>query len=109
MFEQARALEQAGKRTQALALYERLLAARPNDAAVLTRLAFNHLNRGDNARARDFAARAAALDARSSEAWIVLGAARDALGERTAAREAYKSCVELGHGDYVTECRRMVR
>jgi Flp pilus assembly protein TadD len=72
-------------------------------------LAFNHLNRGDNARARDFAARAAALDARSSEAWIVLGAARDALGERTAAREAYKSCVELGHGDYVTECRRMVR
>ena len=106
---EGRALEQAGKRTQAMELYDRALAITPNDPALLSRMAFNHLNRGDNKSAEDFAARAAAVDPTSSEAWIVLGAARDGQGNRTGGREAYKSCVELGRGDYVEECRRMLR
>jgi Flp pilus assembly protein TadD len=72
-------------------------------------MAFNHLNRGDNQSAEDFASRAAAVDPTSSEAWIVLGAARDGQGNRTGGRDAYKSCVDHGQGDYVEECRRMLR
>lgn len=106
---EGRALEQEGKRAQAMAFYERALSITPNDAALLSRMAFNHLNRGDNKSAEDFAARAAAVDPTSSEAWIVLGAARDGLGNRAGARDAYKRCVELAKGEYVEECRRMVR
>jgi CheY-like chemotaxis protein len=106
---EGRALERAGKRAEALALYEKALVSAPNDPALLARMAFNHLNRGDNQRAADFAQRAAAVDPQSSEAWIVLGAALDGLGNRPGARDAYKRCVELGKGEYVEECRRMVR
>jgi hypothetical protein len=106
---EGKALEQEGKRAQAMAFYDRALSITPNDAALLSRMAFNHLNRGDNKSAEDFAGRAAAVDPTSSEAWIVLGAARDGLGNRAGAREAYKRCVELARGQYVEECRRMVR
>jgi len=106
---EGRALEQEGKRVQAMAFYERALSITPNDSALLSRMAFNLLNRGDNQSAEDFAARAAAVDPTSSEAWIVLGAARDGLGNRAGARDAYKRCVEVGKGEYVEECRRMVR
>jgi Tfp pilus assembly protein PilF len=74
---------------------------------VLSHLAFGYLNRGDNQQAADFAARAVAIDPTSSEGWIVLGAARDALGDGKSARDAYRKCVELGQGDYVQECRRV--
>jgi DNA-binding response OmpR family regulator len=106
---EGRSLEQEGKRVQAMAFYERALSITPNDSALLSRMAFNLLNRGDNQSAEDFAARAAAVDPTSSEAWIVLGAARDGLGNRAGAREAYKRCIEVGKGEYVEECRRMVR
>jgi len=106
---EGRALEQEGKRVQAMAFYERALSITPNDSGLLSRMAFNLLNRGDNQSAEDFAARAAAVDPMSSEAWIVLGAARDGLGNRAGARDAYKRCVEVGKGEYVEECRRMVR
>jgi DNA-binding response OmpR family regulator/Flp pilus assembly protein TadD len=106
---EGRALEQEGKRVQAMAFYERALSITPNDSALLSRMAFNLLNRGDNQSAEDFAARAAAVDPTSSEAWIVLGAARDGLGNRAGARDAYKRCLEVGKGEYVEECRRMVR
>jgi cytochrome c-type biogenesis protein CcmH/NrfG len=45
----------------------------------------------------------------SSEGWIVLGAAKQALGDPHAAREAYRRCAEVGTGVYVEECRRMAR
>ena len=57
----------------------------------------------------DYASRAVAVDPKSSEGWIVLGAARHALRNREGAREAYRKCVEFGEGQYVRECRRMVR
>ena len=107
--EQARALEAQGKTTDALALYEQAVATMPNDSTVLGRLAFGYLNRGRNAEAADYAARAVAVDPRNSEGWIVLGAAQHELGDRKAAREAYRNCVEQGVGEYVAECRRMVR
>lgn len=109
MLANGRALERAGKRDEALKLYERALAVAPNDPALLARMAFNHLNRGDNKNAEEYAARATAVDPTSSEAWIVLGAARDGLANRAGAREAYKRCVDIGRGEYVAECKRMIR
>jgi cytochrome c-type biogenesis protein CcmH/NrfG len=104
---EAKALEQQGKPQAALKLYERAAQLDPNSSPVLSHLAFGYLNRGDNQQAADFAARAVAIDPTSSEGWIVLGAARDALGDGKAARDAYRKCVELGQGDYVQECRRV--
>ena len=72
-------------------------------------MAFDYLNKGRNAQAADYAARAVESNPRNSEGWIVLGAAKHELGDRKAAREAYKQCVEQGVGEYVAECRRMLR
>ncbi|MEY4581337.1 MAG: hypothetical protein RL701_6040 [Pseudomonadota bacterium] len=105
----AEQLKQQGKEKQAMALYEHAVAQTPNDSVLLSRLAFMHLNRGHNTEAVTFAARATQADPSNSEGWIVLGAARDALGDRKAAKEAYRSCADQGRGSYVTECKRMLR
>jgi len=76
---------------------------------LLSRLAFLYLNQGDNAKAATLAEHAAKADETNSEAWIVLGAAQFQLGERQAAKEAYRSCADKGKGQYVVECRRMLR
>jgi tetratricopeptide (TPR) repeat protein len=107
--EQARALEQQGKPKQAIALYEQAVALDPTAPRVLSRLAFSYLNRGQNQQASEYAARALAVDPTSSEGWIVLGAARHALGDPHGARDAYRKCVEIGRGAYVEECRRVAR
>ena len=109
LLEQARALEQQGKPRQAIELYEQAAALQPNVPEVLSRLAFNYLNRGQNQQASEYAARALAVDPTSSEGWIVLGAARHALGDAHGARDAYRKCVEVGRGAYVEECRRVAR
>jgi CheY-like chemotaxis protein len=109
LVEQARAFEQQGKPRQAIELYEQAVVLDPNAPEVLSRLAFNHLNRGQNQQASDYAARAVAVDPTSSEGWIVLGAARHALGDAHGARDAYRKCVEVGRGSYVDECRRVAR
>jgi CheY-like chemotaxis protein len=109
LVEQARAFEQQGKPRQAMELYEQAIVLDPNAPDVLSRLAFNHLNRGQNQQASDYAARAVAVDPTSSEGWIVLGAARHALGDPHGARDAYRKCVEVGRGSYVEECKRVAR
>ena len=95
--------------SEAVSLYEEAVQLNPNGSDVLSKLAFHYLNRGKSERAREFASRAVAVDPASSEGWIVLGAARHALKDRDGAREAYRNCVKLGKGQYVQECRRMVR
>lgn len=109
VLERARKLEEQGKTRQALALYEAAAARLPKNSTVLSRLAFGYLNGARNSDALAYAARAIELDPSNSEGWIVLGAAQDALGDRKAAREAYRKCAELGRGTYVAECKRMVR
>ena len=109
MLDEARALEKKNKRAEAVSIYERAVQLNPNGSDVLSKLAFHYLNRGKSERAREFAARAVAVEPANSEGWIVLGAARHALKDRDGAREAYKNCVKLGKGQYVQECRRMVR
>ncbi|MFI5307343.1 MAG: hypothetical protein ACHQ53_08325 [Polyangiales bacterium] len=84
----------------------------PRDAALAQQVAaasYIQLNAKHNLRARELAERAVALDDTSSEAWIVLGAARGALGDHRGAREAYRSCAERAVGEYALECRRLAR
>ena len=109
LLKEAKKLYSKGRRSRAEALYEQALTIKPNGSEALGKLAFYYLNRGDNGAAADHAARAVVEDPTNSEAWIVLGAARDGLKDKHGAREAYRKCVELGKGIYVQECRRMVR
>jgi Flp pilus assembly protein TadD len=66
------------------------------------------LERGSTARAADLARRAAAADPSSAEAWLTLGAAYDAAGNRALARLAYKNCVDSGRGSRVGECKALL-
>ena len=91
-----------------IAKYEEALAANPNGVEALTELAWFRLNRGQNEQAAQYAERASTLDPTNSKAWITLGAARQALGNASGAREAYQACVDQGQGRYVSDCRLML-
>jgi hypothetical protein len=84
-------------------------APEPELATALSHAAYLRLNASDNHGAAELAGRAVVADPTSSEGWIVLGAARAALGDRRGAHEAYRSCASLGVGAYTTECRRLAR
>ncbi len=85
------------------------IAANPIGGEALTELAWLLLNRGQYAEARDFSQRASTVDPTSSKAWITLGAARQSLRDQDGAMEAYRNCVETGTGQFVAECRRVLR
>ena len=85
------------------------VAANPAGAEALTELAWLLLNRGRYAEARDFADRASTVDPTSSKAWITLGAARQSLRDNAGAMQAYQNCVNQGQGQYVSECRAVLR
>ncbi len=94
----------------AIPLYERAIALNPVGSEALAQLSFLLLNRGrrpDLEQARDYAARASSTDPTNSLAWLVLGAARESLGDRAGAREAYHACVDQGQGAHVRECRAL--
>ncbi len=80
----------------------------PQTGASLTQQAQRMLERGSAARAADFAKRAVAADPSSAEAWLTLGAAYDAAGNRAQARGAYRSCVDRGKGSRVGECKALL-
>lgn len=97
---------------RAIPAYERAIAINPNGSEALAQLSFLLLNRGrssDMEQAAQYAQRASTIDPTSSLAWLVLGAARDAQRDRAGAREAYQACVDRGEGQYVRECRAMLR
>ena len=85
------------------------IAANPLGAEALTELAWLQLNRGRYPDAREFAERATTVDPTSSKAWITLGAARQSLRDNAGATQAYEACVSQGTGQYVAECRRVLR
>jgi Flp pilus assembly protein TadD len=91
------------------ALLRQAIVLNPMGAEGYQELAFHLLARSNNEEARDIARRAILLDPTSSKAWITLGAALQALGDQAAGREAYRGCVEQGQGQYVSNCRRMLR
>ncbi len=90
-----------------LAALNDLAAANPSNAEVLAVLGFEYLQRSDNRRALEFAARAVAIDPTSSQGWITVGSAQGGLGNRAASQAAYRSCAERGQGRFVRDCRAM--
>jgi DNA-binding response OmpR family regulator len=109
VLESARKLDDQGKAKQALAMYEEAAQRLPVNSTVIGRLAFAYLNRGRDAEAVQAAEKAVELDPTNSEGWIVLGAGKFQLGDRKAAKEAYKKCAESAKGPYLAECKRMTR
>ena len=109
VLEAARRLDDQGKQKQALELYESAAQRLPINSTVVGRLAFAYLNRGRDADAVRFAERAVELDPTNSEGWIVLGAGRQQLGDRKAAKAPYKQCAEMAKGAYLAECKRLTR
>ena len=73
----------------------------------LTQQAQRMLERSNAAGAADLARKAVNGDPTNAEAWLTLGAAYDAMGNRALARTAYKSCVDHGQGPRVSECRAL--
>ncbi len=99
----------AGFRRVAEQRYLDAIAVDPRGAEALSGLAMFYLNQGKNELARARAEETVAVDARSSEGWIVLAASLSALGDATGARNAYQQCAALEEGKYVGECKRMLR
>ncbi len=81
----------------------------PSSSEPISALALLYVNLGKNAQAKQRAEQAIALNDKSDEAWIVLGAAEDAVGRGKAARAAYTRCASLPSGKHVAECKRLVR
>jgi Flp pilus assembly protein TadD len=102
-------LEKKCRTKEALALYNKAISDGAASSQLLSRIAFVYLNQGKNALAESYAQHSADADPTNSEAWIVLGAAQDQLGKKQAAQQAYRNCATKGQGQYVTECKRMLR
>jgi hypothetical protein len=97
------------RRKEAIEAFQRALIQAPDSSPALSGLSYVYLNASDYRRAQDFAERSVGVDATNSEGWIVLGAARDLLGDRSGALAAYRSCVAQGKGRYLSQCRQVAR
>jgi DNA-binding response OmpR family regulator len=80
----------------------------PQAGASLTQQAQRLLERGSASRATEVARRATSADPSNAEAWLTLGAAYDASGNRAQARLAYKNCVDNCQGPRVGECKALL-
>ncbi|MEM8606268.1 MAG: hypothetical protein AAGF92_04155, partial [Myxococcota bacterium] len=95
--------------SRATAGYRRAIELNPEGSAALAELARLQLGREHAREAAELSQRATAIDPSNALAWVVLGAARQARGDRQGARQAYRNCAKLGRGQYVSECRAMLR
>ncbi|MGB3049665.1 MAG: DUF4388 domain-containing protein [Polyangiales bacterium] len=94
---------------RALAAYRRAIELEPNASPALAELARLMLARSHTREASELAERATAVDPSNALGWVTLGAARQMNGDRQGAWQAYQNCVKLGEGQYVSECRAMLR
>ena len=95
--------------SRAVAAYRRAIELRPDGSPALAELARLMLARSHTREASELAERATAVDPSNALAWVTLGAARQMRGDKQGARQAYQNCVKLGRGQYVSECRAMLR
>jgi len=95
--------------SRAAAAYRRAIELNPAGSPALAELARLMLARNNTREAAELAERATAIDPTNALAWVTLGAARQARGDRQGARQAYQNCAKLGQGRYVSECRAMLR
>jgi Flp pilus assembly protein TadD len=92
-----------------VAAYRRAIELNPEGGPALAELGRLMLARSHTREAAELAERATAIEPTNALAWVTLGAARQARGDRQGARQAYQNCVKLGKGRYVSECRAMLR
>jgi Flp pilus assembly protein TadD len=95
--------------SRAVAAYRRAIELKPDGSPALAELARLMLARSHTREASELAERATAVEPSNALAWVTLGAARQMRGDRQGARQAYRNCVKLGKGQYVSECRAMLR
>jgi Flp pilus assembly protein TadD len=95
--------------SRAVAAYRRAIELNPQESPALAELGRLMLARNNTREAAELAERATAIDPSNALAWVTLGAARQTRGDRQGARQAYQNCVKLGQGQYVSECRAMLR
>ncbi|MCZ6807685.1 MAG: DUF4388 domain-containing protein [Deltaproteobacteria bacterium] len=95
--------------SRAAAAYQRAIELNPQGSTALAELARLQLGREHTREAAELAERATAIDPSNALAWVTLGSARQMRGDRQGARQAYRNCVKLGKGRYVSECRAMLR
>ncbi len=74
----------------------------------LTSRAQHALDRGQTGAAVALAQQATAANPADAEAWLILGGGLEMLGNKAAARNAYKSCVSSGQGARVAECKALI-
>jgi Flp pilus assembly protein TadD len=104
-----RSFSKRNRRTEAVEAFQRALIQSPEASTALSGLGYVYLNAAENRRAQEYAERAVEADASNAEGWIVLGAARELLGDKSGAMAAYRKCVEQGKGAYLLQCRQVVR
>ncbi len=63
------------------------------------------MTRGDVPLALDLAHQAVAANPANADTWLTLGAAYQAAGNPSGARDAYRRCIAQAHGANVSECR----
>ena len=70
----------------------------------------NHaLARGATTKALSLARQAVAANPGDADAWLTLGAACQASGDLSGARDAYRSCLTRAHTANISECRLLLR
>ncbi len=92
--------------TRGLAIeeYERAVSVNPRGVEALLKLAYHNLNLSKYRTAELFATRAVKVSPSNARGWFLLGAARDALGDRKGALEAYERCAQA-KGPYAAPCK----
>jgi hypothetical protein len=106
MLADAQAYAESGQTARAIKTYQTFLALGPDTAQALTALAKLELGVGSATEARAHARRATHLEPTYAAAWVVLGAAFDALREPTKAQRVYRECISQARGPHVFECAR---
>lgn len=103
------AYTRVGQNERAVDVYDRALTLAPNAAPALAGKALALLGANDPDTAKRLATQAATSDPSNALAWLTLGSVEDQLGAGQAAQAAYRHCTETGLGDYVQECRKLLR
>jgi cytochrome c-type biogenesis protein CcmH/NrfG len=63
------------------------------------------LRTGDKGKALELARQAVQANPGDADGWLMLGAAYQASGNSSAARDAYRTCVAQAHTVNVSDCR----
>jgi CheY-like chemotaxis protein len=107
--EQAKKLVRQRKYGDAVKAYKAVLTQYPSQSSAMSGLAIVYLEQDNLAEALRYAEQATTADAANAEGWLALGAALEGQGKRKQAQDAYRSCVELGRGRSVAECKNLRR